>query len=68
MKTHKGSYTPLTSALQDGWLTPRPSRFTPWEVTRYPLFGKTGEAPGLVWTGEELLARDTIQSPARPVR
>ena len=39
----------LTSALErDGWLTPRPGRFTPGKESRYALL-----APGLVWTGAE---------------
>jgi hypothetical protein len=33
----------LTSQLGgDGWSTPRPSRFTPWKETRYPLYGRLG--------------------------
>jgi len=33
----------LTSELGGGgWSTPRPSRFTPWKETRYPLYGRLG--------------------------
>jgi hypothetical protein len=64
-RPQSGRYT-ITSALHgNGWATPRPGRFTPWEVTRYR---KMGKAPGLVWPGAELLARTTVRSPDRPVR
>ena len=37
----------LTSALYGGgWSTPRPSRFTTGEVTRYALYGRVGGPQG----------------------
>jgi len=37
----------LTSALDgSGWLTPRPSCFTPWKENRYPLYRRLGGTQG----------------------
>jgi hypothetical protein len=37
----------LTSAPDvDGWLSPRPGRFTPGKETRYPLYRKLGGSQG----------------------
>jgi len=41
----------LTSALnKDGWSTPRPGRFTPWERAAVPITEEPGWASGPVWT------------------
>ena len=46
-KQRYSSTLSLTSALDgDGWLTPRPSSFTPEKETRYPLYRRLGGPQG----------------------
>ena len=55
----------LTSALDEGgWLTPRPSSFTPVKETRYPLYMRLGGPKG--WSGLVRNISPGIRSPESP--
>jgi hypothetical protein len=68
-KYRYSSIVSLTSAL-DGcdWLTPRPSRFTPWKETRYQLFRRLGRPQDRFGRVRNILPATEIRSPDRPVR
>jgi hypothetical protein len=58
----------LTSALDGGgWLTPRPSHFTP-RNDLVSIVKEAGWAPGPVWMGAENLAYTGIRFPDCSVR
>ena len=58
----------LTSAPDgDGWLTPRPGRFTPGKVS-VPIVLEAGWAPGSVWTGAKYLDPTGFRFPDLPAR
>ena len=63
----KNQTLPSTSALDGGWSTPRPGRFTPGKDP-IPIVQEAGWDPGSVWTDGKNLATTGIRSPDRPAR
>jgi hypothetical protein len=57
----------LTSALGEGWSTPRFGRFTP-EKESVPIVQEAGWAPMQVWTAAENLVLTEFRSPDRLAR
>jgi hypothetical protein len=59
----------LTSALDGGgWLTLRPSRFTPGKETTYPLYRRPGGPQGRAGRLREISSPTGIRSPDPPAR